>query len=119
MTKRYTHGKARNLLGELSCIAETELEAVMENWQNLTEAQAKHLVRYLIDSMEPGGMLSTDKAWEAGHSLGAERREARTLIERLRKQGIEYDPTAMTTSPTEIERFSFHERVLQNARRAA
>ena len=115
---RYTHGPARHLLGELRCIAESELDNVMANWQNLTEAQAKHLFCYLTDEMEGGGMLSTDKAYEAGHSLGVERREARGVLKRLASQGISYYKGYMPTSSRDLER-PFHEQVLQAARRAA
>lgn len=72
----------RNLKAELEVIASDELADVLADWGEWSAEQLARLQRYLREEMEYGGMLSVEKAREAGQSLGRERAEARRVLAR-------------------------------------
>jgi hypothetical protein len=74
---------ARNLHDELEVIASEELRGVLDSWGEWDVKQERQLVAYLYKELRPLGMLSNEKAREAGHSLAKERAEARRLLARL------------------------------------
>lgn len=71
---------APHLVAELEAIASEELRDILDYWPRLDAGQACRLRRYLATELEPGGMLSIDKAREAGQALGRERQEARRVL---------------------------------------
>jgi|tagenome__1003787_1003787.scaffolds.fasta_scaffold14780112_1 hypothetical protein len=72
----------RDLRAELEVIASNELGDILDAWAQWTPEQIDRLTAYLRAEMTPGGMLSVDKARDAGHSLGRERRQARAILAR-------------------------------------
>lgn len=87
------HGPARNLRAELEAIASEELADVLASWGRLSVGQAERLWSYLRAEIAPCGMLSAEKAREAGHYLATERAEARRVMAAI-ERGLKWPPTA-------------------------
>lgn len=76
----------RNLYYELEVIASEELAGPLERWERWTREDRDHLLSYLRCELDSSGMLSVEKARDAGQSLGVERKEARRLVARLERE---------------------------------
>lgn len=80
-----THSRIRYqaLREELEVIASDELQGALSHWDSWSPAEGRQLSAYLRNELQPHGMLSVEKAREAGQALGLERRQAQQLITRL------------------------------------
>jgi hypothetical protein len=79
---------AKNLVAELEAIAPNTLREELDAWPRIPAGRAARLAQYLREEMAAYGMLSVEKAREAGHSLGVERAEARRVLAKLAAHGI-------------------------------
>jgi hypothetical protein len=76
----------QDLRWELEAIASDELADVLAAWPDWPADQARRLRDYLVSELAAGGMLSVEKARDAGQQLGEERRQARRVLARIARE---------------------------------